>query len=343
MSLAGQIGLLAGRIATEIKSVRAALDTQTGEPTPEDFSGTFNGLLTTPPAAGTASETAAGVTQFATAAEVRAGTVANHAVSPLQLATWGAPVIPCATFAVLSSQGSAVPAGSLLAVEPYAVSAAINHVASLWMKGADGKVRPVSPIFIGGGTSGDPAGQGKTNAQSVLSSLVGYSNLSVPANTVLRDDYLNEFRLTSGSSVRCWNSDWTNFTPTVTGIAGSAGASPGWIVNLARYRYAAGRVEGTVQLTLNGATAALTGTLVIGTPTTFTSVGGMMLGIAQISDSSAGTFYNVDPNRTGATFNQMKFLIRGTNGLTANVNATAPMTWAQSDFLLVEFSYEVDS
>lgn len=51
-----------------------------------DFAAALNGALTTPPRAGGASEAQTGVTQFATAAEVAAGTVATKSVSPLRLA-----------------------------------------------------------------------------------------------------------------------------------------------------------------------------------------------------------------------------------------------------------------
>lgn len=69
----------------------------------------------------------------------------------------------------------------------------------------------------------------------------------------------------NGTAWRPWDSDWIGFTGGWGGLAGSLGASPGWVSG-GRYRYTAGKVRHEFQMFMNGGAASQTGTLSLTQP-----------------------------------------------------------------------------
>ncbi len=152
----------------------------------------------------------------------------------------------------------------------------------------------------------------------------------------------------NGAAWRPWDSDWTDYYPSVDGINGAAGAAPGY-VPAGRYRYVGGKVRYEFRFYLNGGSAASTGSLRISLPVlsdqTATGAGGtFQIGLVatgrayafrnsttQYFDLAIG-FFNAD--RIGfETFS-------GSNGVTVDAGTVNPFTWAQSDYVQGGLEYD---
>lgn len=315
-------------------ATKGYVDNETGEPTPENFASTFTAAApTSQQSAGIASESQAGITQIATAAETNAGVVTSKSVSPKNLVARGTGIIFVQDITALLAL-TGMPDFQWAFVSTTHALVFYNGTTSKWFL-AD--------------TSGHLAFPTIADRDAFTSNIQGmFVGLRCTITTDSSLGTTGSVYRWNGSAWQAWETAFMNYSPTITGISGTQGGSPGWIVNFARYRYVAGHVEGDVMVTLNGSTAALTATMVLTTPTTmsttYASFPGVpvLKGVAQITDNSPTTTYDGLPNRTGANNNQMKFVILGTNGLVQNVLATMPMTWAQNDSVVCHYSYEVD-
>jgi hypothetical protein len=129
-------------------------------------------------------------------------------------------------------------------------------------------------------------------------------------------------------------SGWINFTPTFTNLTVGNGtlnftySQLGKTINVRGY------------LTF-GSTTSITGTVSFTLPmNTATTVGGPILGSARLNDSGTATYIGFVSVASGSTAVVTTANVAGTYPTMANISATVPHTWATSDSLLVNFTYQ---
>lgn len=127
-----------------------------------------------------------------------------------------------------------------------------QQVHSVWFKNYYGQWQPVHGTQIGvygSGAMSDLIAHGN----DLLS--VVYNNSSkayVPTGTKMIDDYNGNVIRWNGGTWKAWESDWIGASTDVGGLYGSKGASPGFIVVGAEYRYMNGMVKFRGEFYLNG-------------------------------------------------------------------------------------------
>ena len=128
---------------------------------------------------------------------------------------------------------------------------------------------------------------------------------------------------------------WTNYTPTLSAAAGSPSLGNGTLTG--RYQKVGRRVTVFAELVLGSTTNIGTTSTRISLP--FTPAAKTYGGICRVVDASLSQTY------VGwtETFSGNAYVTFTTHGATADVNGTAPMTWATSDILRFELTYEAAS
>ena len=146
-------------------------------------------------------------------------------------------------------------------------------------------------------------------------------------DTTLDQEYLHD-----GSGWRLWHKLPTAYTPVLTNISGSPTIT-------ARYSIGGGRVFVSITMTL-------TGTNVGSAPgfslpvTSRTPTGSQMLGQALYRKSSSWIEGGILLSTTTRVDPVLKLVSGAVIGMSTNVNATSPFTWASGDTMTLEFSYE---
>lgn len=124
---------------------------------------------------------------------------------------------------------------------------------------------------------------------------------------------------------------WTAFTPTIVGTA-----SP--TVD-ARYKQIGKTVFFRAEIVLTAAvTAAMTFTLPVAQR--FVAGTGPSYGAIYAKDVSAGLYINGQLIHSSGTTCRVMLAASGTNSNLADVNATAPFTWASGDTISIRGEYE---
>lgn len=337
MSLVSGISALAARIASEFNTLRGAIGPD------EDYSAYLGTALGPAPASvGTASETQAGLTQLATAADVAAGTNAAKAVSAFQLAALlGAQpkVFAVANFAALNTAVLTAPEGSVFVVGRFSIGgtqANLIHRSSVWVK-SNGQGIPATDIIVGGTTDSTGVPQALLNAGDVSSALVTQTNLALYAyDSVV---YTNNTKMIwDGSAWKLWSRQLTSWTPGTTGWTQGNGSVNGfyWIEN------GVWHCKATIVF---GSTSALgTGNLIV-TAVPFSSNGinatAGVTGSATIRDDSVTGYLPCGfaaNNSAQGTIRPIPFVAPGTQAPTGLSTSTSPITFAVNDHIDLEWT-----
>lgn len=132
------------------------------------------------------------------------------------------------------------------------------------------------------------------------------------------------------------NAAWTSWTPTLTNIDVGAGSVTALYARLPNKTIIASIVFSL------GAGASVTGAITFSLPVTSVSYAGtagvMQLATAGLRDASAGDTFVGSVNWLSTT--TAFFVYYQTNLITAATSATAPFTWASSDQIHAQFTYQ---
>lgn len=144
----------------------------------------------------------------------------------------------------------------------------------------------------------------------------------------------------NGSAWKAWESDWTAYTPTLTGFTVGTGGSA---ANVAAYRYVAGRILIRGYAKLGSSGASVSGTISVSIPVNRTALNHAYQaykGIATMFDDSATTNYLAFPAANNASVSAVSLFNSGTNGLRVGSTNIVPFTWAAADAISYDFEYD---
>ena len=180
--------------------------------------------------------------------------------------------------------------------------------------------------------------------QVVVQCTSGTRPSAPPTGMVITESDTGQIKTYNGSS---WINladvtGWTSFTPSLTASTSnpSYGTSP---TRAGRYTRIGSLIIGQSQIQFGTGMGTGSGTYRFGLPVT-TSVGqaGMPCGFAQLFDSSANAIANVTcVMNSGGTYMEMWYPASWPSGALTTVTNTTPWLWASSDYLWVNFMYEV--
>jgi hypothetical protein len=147
----------------------------------------------------------------------------------------------------------------------------------------------------------------------------------------------------NGSAWKGWESNWTSYTPTLTGWAIGTG---GVAALTGHYRYAQGRVQVRVSLFLGTSGASVTGnpariSLPVSSTALQTSPQIVPIGGGSLFDTSAATAYRATIyQQTSAGVTDIVVGYAGTVDVLTAITGAGPFTWAAGDSARVEAEYD---
>lgn len=139
-----------------------------------------------------------------------------------------------------------------------------------------------------------------------------------------------------GTSLTSMNSEWANFTPSIT-----------WVVNTntGQWRHVANVVYVENKIALTGTPPGGAGVNVTPPPNltidAFTlSVANTIIGMARLTDTSAGLSYVADLVATSSVVARIRYFTADGSGILDNNNTNnSPFIWASGDFMVISYSF----
>lgn len=162
--------------------------------------------------------------------------------------------------------------------------------------------------------------------------ILGTNDASFNNGTGIGNQAIFPNHVTSGGSSSSWA--WQTYTPTYSGISGGT-------TNFAKYLQIGKTVHFRVKYTLAG--AGVSGDTRVSLPVTANSdyTTYMFIGTGDAFDSSTSTHYPGVVGLQSTTSASLTYInVGGTYALWATATATIPITWATSDYIFWQGTYE---
>ena len=146
----------------------------------------------------------------------------------------------------------------------------------------------------------------------------------------------NDLLLTAASGEATglkWAGTWTDFTPTFYGLTLGNGT-----VNFAQYVQIGKIVYVRLRTTL-GSTSSVASQIAFNAPVSGSDANSTYNGVSYINDASANVFMGTCQWYDGVIY-PAYYLVSGTGVQAPNTGATAPMTWANTDWFQLFYWYK---